>query len=100
MADKWMNHDVMQRAAERPITGEGATATVAASGGLEVPGRELHGLTDVVASSGHELIPGEREQDTALMMSHAFGEEQAGFDIESTLDEETRHEHAREGGGG
>lgn len=36
--DKRMNHDVMKRASERPLSGPGATDTVAASGGLERPG--------------------------------------------------------------
>jgi hypothetical protein len=33
-----MNHDVMQRASELPVEGAAATDTLAASGGLELPG--------------------------------------------------------------
>jgi hypothetical protein len=43
MADdsKRMNHDVMHEASRRPLeVDEGATDTVAASGGLELPGKE------------------------------------------------------------
>jgi hypothetical protein len=34
-----MTHDVMQRASELPVAGPAATKTLAASGGLELPGR-------------------------------------------------------------
>jgi hypothetical protein len=43
--DKRMNHDVMREASERPLEGAAATDTVAASGGLEVPGQENRGNT-------------------------------------------------------
>lgn len=48
MADdsKRMNHDVMHEASRRPLeVDEGATDTVAASGGLELPGKEGQGNT-------------------------------------------------------
>ena len=34
-----MNHEVMRRAAEMPVEGAPGTDTLAASGGLELPGR-------------------------------------------------------------
>jgi hypothetical protein len=40
-----MNHDVMRRASELPVEGAAATDSVAASGGLERPGRVGEGLT-------------------------------------------------------
>ena len=40
-----MNHDVMKRASEQPVSGPAATDTLAASGGLEVPGHALEGQT-------------------------------------------------------
>ena len=40
-----MNHDVMRLASERPVEGPAATDTLAASGGLEVPGGALEGQT-------------------------------------------------------
>ena len=36
-----MNHDVMRRASEMPVKGAPGTDTLAASGGLELPGRVL-----------------------------------------------------------
>ena len=40
-----MNHDAMRRAAELPVEGPAATDTVAASGGLELPGQVGGGNT-------------------------------------------------------
>jgi hypothetical protein len=40
-----MNHETMRRASELPVEGAPATETVAASGGLELPGRMGHGNT-------------------------------------------------------
>ncbi len=41
-----MNHDVMRRASELPVEGVPATDTVAASGGLEVPGHVVRPRSD------------------------------------------------------
>ena len=107
MADeKRTNHDVMQRAAERPITGMGATSTIAASGGLDIPGREIHPSQDVTASSRRESFPGERELDTLVPTTHGiiggtgYGDEAPGSNLADTMDEATKREHTREGGGG
>ena len=40
-----MNHEAMRRASELPVDGAAATDTLAASGGLELPGRVGDGLT-------------------------------------------------------
>jgi hypothetical protein len=40
-----MNHETMRRASELPVEGPAATDTVAASGGLELPGRVGQGNT-------------------------------------------------------
>jgi hypothetical protein len=104
--EKRTNHDVMQRAAERPITGTGATSTIAASGGLDVPGREIHPTQDVTANSTREPFPGEREVDTlmpttqGIMAGTGYGDEAPASDLTNTMDETTKREHAREGGGG
>ena len=41
-----MNHDVMRRASELPVGGPVATKTLAASSGLELPGRLEVGRND------------------------------------------------------
>jgi hypothetical protein len=46
-----------------------------------------------------ERIPGERERDTLVPLSHPFGEELQGSDLANTMDERTRREHELEGGG-
>jgi hypothetical protein len=40
-----MDHDAMRRAAELPVTGPAASDTLAAGGGLDLPGRALEGGT-------------------------------------------------------
>ena len=107
MADeKRTNHDVMQRAAERPITGAEETTTVAASGGLDIPGREFHPSHDLTSSNTREPFPGERELDTLMPTTHGiiggtgYGDEAPASNLSDTMDEATRREHAREGGGG
>jgi hypothetical protein len=44
MAER-MDHEKMRRASELPVTGPAATDTLAASGGLELPGRAAEGPT-------------------------------------------------------
>jgi hypothetical protein len=41
-----MNHDAMRRASELPVEGPAATDTLAASGGLERPGRVMQRASD------------------------------------------------------
>lgn len=44
MAER-MDHEKMRKASELPISGPAATDTLAASGGLELPGRAAEGIT-------------------------------------------------------
>ena len=98
-----MDHEVMRRASELPVTGAPATDTLAASGGLELPGGGAAGSATNDATI-EEPIPGERDSATAadsergIIAGTGYGEnipaEQA-----DTMDERTHAEHAREGGG-
>lgn len=102
----------MHDAAMRPISGPAGTSTVAAGGGLDIPGRESHpelahtAPADSGAHHPHEMIPGERD---ATNLTHrepgAIGGQFSGADVPSSdphewLDEQTALEHASEGGGG
>ena len=113
----------MREAAMRPVTGPASTDTLAAGGGLEVPGRECHsggasaydasrGYAPQVSGSGGEshtgessLIPGERDATTLThRQPGAVSGQFAGADIPAvvppaSMDERTALEHAREGGG-
>jgi hypothetical protein len=64
MAER-IDHEAMRRAAELPVDGPGATETLAASGGLEVPGRLPHGSSAPDRATKHEPIPGEHDNTTA-----------------------------------
>lgn len=111
------DHNVMRSASMRPITGPGSTDVVAASGGLDVPGREPHpelasrapgsehGGDAPGVSAPHEPIPGERDPTTLMHREPgAVGSRFAGADVPPPdpgwLDERTAREHALEGGGG
>jgi hypothetical protein len=107
------DHDVMRAAAMRPVSGPASTDTLAAGGGLDVPGREPHpelaAVPDAPAAAGgrahHEIIPGERDATTLTHREPgAIGGQFAGGDTpppdaSAWLDEQTASEHAREGGG-
>lgn len=76
MADnKQMNHDVMREASQRPIEGAGATDTVAASGGLEVPGHEDHGNTPQQRKDRAAAEPGREYSPTAASVDKIEGEQ-------------------------
>lgn len=106
------DHDVMHHAAMRPVSGPASTDTLAAGGGLGIPGREphpelAHGAQDADAQcQPRELIPGEYDASTLTHREPgAMGGQFAGADVPSPdphawLDERTAFEHAREGGGG
>ena len=100
----------MHDASMRPVTGPASTKTLAAIGGLQVPGREPHAPSATThppagADSPHELIPGERDASTLThRQPGAIGGQFAGADIPASapqtwMDERTALEHAREGGG-
>jgi hypothetical protein len=99
------DHDAMQAAAMRPVTGPASTDTLAAGGGLDVPGRESHPeLLHAEPGTRRELIPGERDATTLTHReSGAVSGQFAGADIppappEGWMDDTTANEHAREGG--
>jgi hypothetical protein len=54
----------MQANASRPLTGPASTSTLAACGGLDAPGRELHPYAVGHETLSHEPIPGERDRET------------------------------------
>jgi hypothetical protein len=103
-----MDHEAMRRASELPVHGDAATETLAASGGLELPGRALERPGAEKQSEDAdtpELIPGERDTSTfarstpGIIAGTGFGDGQPSSDLSQTMDEETRHEHEWEGGG-
>ena len=71
----------MRAAAMRPVTGPASTDTLAANGGLNVPGNDPRATThrDVpTAAPVHEPIPGEYDRTTAThrepgAMATSFG---------------------------
>jgi len=99
----------MRAAASRPISGPAATSTLAASGGLELPGgerRDREALTvGMNEQPPHEPIPGERDTTTLThrevgAIGGAFnGEDNVTSNLDTLLDDEARLELVREGGG-
>ena len=102
-------HEAMRAAASRPLSGPGATSTLAAGGGLELPGGEAeHGKVPTVPlgqQSAHEPIPGERDSSTlthrqAGAMGGAFnGQDNVASNVDTLLDDRVRRELVRDGGG-
>ena len=107
----------MRDASLLPVSGPASTDTLAASGGLDVPGREPHPeLANARDESierhepepvlHNEPIPGERDSTTLTHREPgAIGGRPSGDDLISPdrhawLDEQTAFEHAKEGGGG
>lgn len=98
----------MRDAAMRPVVGGASTDTVAAAGGLEVPGREPRSTVALADRLPHRpelvMIPGERDASTLTHReAGAVSGQFAGADIpgtpDLTMDEQTARERAREGGG-
>jgi hypothetical protein len=102
------DHEAMRQGAMRPVSGPAATDDLAASGGLEIPGRERHPEASGAPAGPvqRELIPGEREIDTLTHREPgAIGGQFTGEDTPAPrrsdwLAEETAIERALEGGGG
>jgi hypothetical protein len=100
-----IDHEAMRRASELPTSGDGATDTLAASGGLELPGREPHSSDAASPEHRHEPIPGEHDHTTEAATSPAIvGTTGYGIDLpvtneDSTVDEETARRSRWEGGG-
>ena len=96
----------MRAASMRPVNGPAGTDTLAAGGGLDVPGREPHPeLAETQSGTARELIPGERDATTLTHReAGAISGQFSGSDIPAAapaqwIDDKTAHEHAREGGG-
>ena len=93
-----------------PVTGPASTDTLAAGGGLDVPGSEPQSTDALttelsVENAIPELIPGAYERDTATRRQPGAiggqfnGADNVGVDSSDTMDERTADEHRREGGG-
>jgi hypothetical protein len=96
-------HQVMQADASRPIAGPAATGTLAAGGGLELPGREAHPYAVEHETLQHEPIPGERDPGTLTSrepggIGTLSGAELPQVDPRAWLTEEDIDELRREGG--
>ena len=101
-------HEAMRAAASRPVSGPAATSTLAAGGGLELPGGERRddALTmGINEPHHHEPIPGERDETTLThrevgAIGGAFnGEDNVTSNVDTLLDDQVRRELVREGGG-
>jgi hypothetical protein len=97
-------HEVMQADASRPITGPGSTNTLAAGGGLEVPGREPHPHALTHETLAHEPSPGERDPGTLTMrepgaIGTASGAQLPQGDARAWLSDDDAEEMRRDGGG-
>jgi len=99
----------MRAAASRPVSGPASTPSLAAGGGLEVPGGERpNGDVPSVGmdqQSTREPIPGERDESTLTRrqpgaIGGAFnGEDNVTTDGDARVDDQVRRELTREGGG-
>ena len=102
-------HAAMRAAASRPISGQPASSTLAAGGGLELPGGERHdgevSTVGINEQTPHEPIPGERDETTLThrevgAIGGAFnGEDNVTSNVDSLMDDRVRQEVVREGGG-
>ncbi len=97
-------HEVMQADASRPVTGPASTNTLAAGGGLEVPGREPHPHVVEHEMVSHEPIPGERDPGTLTArepgaIGTLSGAEFPLTDARALLSEDDIEELRRDGGG-
>jgi hypothetical protein len=106
------DHEVMREAAMLAVDGPASTSTLAAGGGLEVPGREPRPAATIArelrpgssaAARVHEPIPGERDASTLTHReAGSMGGQFTGADTPPPrpwLDDRTAFEHALEGGG-
>jgi hypothetical protein len=60
------DHDAMRAGSVLPVSGPASTDTLAASGGLELPGGERGAERVDSESPVHEPIPGERDPSTQM----------------------------------
>lgn len=109
--DGRQDHDAMRVDAMLSILpGQGSTDTLAAAGGLNVPGDDPV-MTEQLAralatiASRHEPIPGERDTSNLTYrqsgtMSAPFWGERVHFDLGKTMSATTKEDRALAGGGG
>jgi hypothetical protein len=101
-------HETMRAAAQRPVSGPAATDTLAAGGGLELPGREECTsevpIVGIDHDNAHEPIPGEHDATTlthrpaGAVGGAANGTPSVPTEVDA-LHDDTRRERVREGGG-
>jgi hypothetical protein len=90
----------------RAVTGPASTDTLAAGGGLELPGGEEHEVRLDTEAPAPEPIPGEHDATTLThRQPGAMGGQFAGADIPAAdgghmMDADTARLHRQEGGGG
>jgi hypothetical protein len=100
---RW-DHETLRAAAQRPIAGPGATNTLAALGGLELPSHESRPVQPP-REVGREPIPGERDASTLTVRKPgAIGGRFSSADtppVETSrvMDPATIHDRELEGGG-
>lgn len=94
----------MRAASMTPLdTSDASTETLAANGGLDLPGRDRTRPAPVLTGSGpHEPIPGERDRST--LTHREPGSMGTPFNVEasappSTMTDATKHDRELEGGG-
>jgi hypothetical protein len=99
------DHRAMHVGARRPISGPGSTDTLAASGGLELPGHVPQWTDEETIAPVPEPIPGERDPGTltwrepGAIGGRFSGADNPPSDPSAWMDEETRRQHTIEGGG-
>lgn len=99
------DHDVMQRAAELPVKGPAVTNTLAASGGLEVPGREPQAASLPRHAGRPEPIPGEHDHtaeattEPAIVGTTGYGVDLPPTTVDPTVDDEEKRVIRWEAGG-
>jgi hypothetical protein len=104
MAER-MDHEAMRRLSELPISGPAATPTLAASGGLEVPGREPHAHDAPSQPQTREPIPGEHDHSAepstpaGTVGTTGYGADLPVSDTDPTIDDETKRQVRWEAGG-
>ena len=90
----------------RAVTGPASTDTLAAGGGLELPGGDEHESRLDTEAPAPEPIPGEHDATTLThRQPGAMGGQFAGADIPASdgghlMDDATARLHRQEGGGG
>lgn len=99
------DHYAMRAEAMRAVTGPASTDTLAAGGGLELPGHEEHVIPLDTEAPAPEPIPGERDPTTLTHREPgAIGGRSSGADTPPPdtrlwMDPETARLHEIEGGG-